>query len=82
MLVQSGPKTKRLAMKVRESRSQLRPGVDPGQRIMCLSHIIIQSGAERDLLRRKGPDRGAERDLPRRKGPDLVASGSGPAGQR
>ena len=64
MLVQSGPKTKRLAIKVRESQSQLRPGVDPGQRIMCLSHIIIQSGAERDLLRRKGPDCGAERDLP------------------
>ena len=56
MLVQSGPKTKGLAMKVRENRSQPRPVVDPGQRIMCLSHIIIQSGAERDLPRRKGPD--------------------------
>ena len=56
MLVQSGPKTKGLAMKVRENRSQLRPLVGPGQRIMCLSHIIIQSGAERDLPRRKGPD--------------------------
>ena len=77
MLVLSGPKTKRLAMKVRENRLQLRPEVDPGQRITCLSHIIIQSGAERDLLRRKGPDRGAERDLPRRKGPDLVADPPG-----
>ena len=77
MLVQSGPKTKGLAMKVRENRSQLRPVVDPGQRIMCLSHIIIQSGAESDLPRRKGPDRGAERDLPRRKGPDLVADPPG-----
>ena len=77
MLVQSGPKMKGLAMKVRENRSQLRPVVDLSQRIMCLSHIIIQSGAERDLPQRKGPDRGAERDLNRRKGPDLIADPPG-----
>ena len=77
MLVQSGPKTKGLAMKVRENRSQLRPVADPSQRIMCLSHIIIQSEAERDLPRRKGPDRGAETDLPQRKGPDLIADPPG-----